>query len=492
MYIPFVHKEAVGLHFGPDCIYVAEIRTERSGVRIVWTHSEPVVASEGQSYRKALQEVASLHGKWPPVVTHLSEHDVRCVVLQSPAMKDAEEQFDWLQEEARRRLVPHMPPELLIWRHARLGGDENNYLVACARRDAIEERQRLIKEAGLVPAAILLLPAAMGNAFILDQEFVSGTSWILMSGMTPTLVRYVDGQLRQLVELPCEPTSKKALQVEMSSLLGRADVSEDVRMIRDCESTWFASGASCRPTGLIRSEEKEEVSPQAVALALTQVYRGLDRIDFLSDDEARTGRQLSERFDAIRILRPVAILFISAFVILAICQFLIDKRLADAQDEYLANAPLLLTLEEEERAVQGLEAHLRTTNQVFARRSSAASVLELIGSMTGDDLWLTEMTVERGGRSEYSEQWDLTILGVATDPGATTELLALIERCPLFRRAQLVHISRQRVSLETTVGRGLRFELVATAAPGAGPADANFRDIATGCRLPRDQSSTTT
>jgi Tfp pilus assembly protein PilN len=460
MLTSLIRHEAIAVNFGKYAVHWVHLRRTHGGVRTLRVDEEQV-SDEGAVPAALSSLVARAGAEGRCVVTSLDPFHARFLTLRAPEFDEPEELASWLTEQAKRQLLDGLPHSEFVFRTMKLAGDAPSHLVACARLDAIEARSRLIEEAGLVPSAIMLPASITGNAFLLDPEFTEGSSWVLWCQDSPVLARYETGRIADVSELSRIPHSAAELDIEIRTMSSEHSNAGVVRFIGGCSDLEgdYRREASADFTGGPQSDP-------GMAVALTQLFGGLGRIDFLDETRRLAATQAEDRRHVVELALPVLAVLVVVFLGLFGTQLWVDRALAEAQAVEEHYAVLLDQLRNEEATIRQMEVRLHASRHELGRRSGAAGILERAGGAVPDGLWLTALELVRSGEAGRDESWTVVAAGFSENQSAINQFVRQYEAEPGFTSVRLRH-ARQMTAEEVRRQEGawLRFEMSMSARP---------------------------
>lgn len=445
MTIPFFHTTAAGLYLSDTHVVWAVGTCLGRRLRRLTGQSEPVQDGDVRAaLRRLIEKVkpARMH-----IVTHLSPLHVRHAVLQGPAFDDAASFEAWLEAETTRNLPPRADRSGFVLRVQLLEQTEEytRCLLAMASRKAVEERMALLEEVGLHVVGIGTVDVAMGEALAFDPGFVEHRSGVLfVRADDATLLQMHDGVLQALHTLPygIETTDAGALLQEIVADLTPtpdglfvtgaqarhvADQARDMRLIDGVIKE--ASLAFLPQAQALRS-----VHVPAAALALQHLFPAPDALNFLEPEKVQTRLQESEKHEAVRAILTLGGVVGILLAILTVITFYLDGKRADADAELLILADQVERIERARKAVRQLEQDIAEAERLVVERTHVARILEGVGRVLSEDLWLEAATLETAS----SGTPHLTLTGAAFSKSNVAAYLDSLEQTPFTRNVRLL------------------------------------------------------
>ena len=445
MTIPFIHTTAAGLYLtDAHVVWVVGTRLGRH-LRRLTGDSEPVVEGDVRAALRRLVE--RVRPGRAQVVTHLSPLHLRHTVLQGPAFDDAASFNAWLEAETARHLPPRADQADFVLRVQLLEQTEDytRCLLALASRKAVEERIALLKEAGLKPVRIGTVDGAMGEALALDPGLAERRpAMLFVRAADTTLLQVQDGVLQALTTLPygIETTHVEALLQEMTADLTPtpdglfvaglearrvADQARDMRLIeggiKEVSLAFLPQAASLLPLHV-----------PAAALTLQHLFPVPDALNFLEPEQVETRRQENEKREAVRaILAMGGVIGVLFLVVLVITGYFAGKQ-ADADAELLVLADQVERIEHAREVVKQLEQDIIQAERLVVERTHVARVLEGVGCVVSEALWLDAATLE----TAPSGALHLTLTGAAFSKSDVAVYLDSLEQTPFTRNVRLL------------------------------------------------------
>lgn len=415
--VPFLHREAIAVTYGPDAVHAAGLRCFRGAVKPFLSDHEPLENDEGD----ALARLCARNGlAGRVVVSVLPSRFTRFMEFDVPEFDDDGEEREWIENEIQRRAG--VPRENLVMRFTWLaGGEKRRVLAACARRETVQAHAARLQAAGVIPGGIYLEASIAGHAHVSEEEFTGGTAWFLANGTIPFLSRYENGALTDIVELDRQDPDLETVLIEMRGLDARAEptVLYVAGNVPHAYADEHGQGVE------IRAQDYD--GTVVTAAAMTALFGGLSRIDFLDHHAARSAREARERRDAIRLMRPLGIGTLIILIVLFAAEMVVHDRLDAVRLDMQALQPLHEAVSTEEAAIAELEGLKHRLESTLVSRTRLATVLEHVGAGLPSGIQATTLSLERNGTAGYDEQWRIRLAGESLEPQALTVLLARLE-----------------------------------------------------------------
>lgn len=458
MYIPFYHRVGHGLYFGEEKLYWAVLRrTGRTvGVREVVSQTIP----SGSSAAAALKELVDrLDGEPEVVATHLDPTHVRCFVAERP---DSAPEVRWMKDTARNYLPSGVSLDDFVVRCRVLQRDDtrtkpgqpDEYVLALARREAIEERKEICRTADLAPIAIGDLRMDLCFGFAFDTSFVEAQSpVVLRHGANAWLLRHRNGTLREaphelgtaggvLENAMVHLTEKGSAEGRVGLRIVGPDASEAVERVGNETFTPItpqlgsptfggeASEASVRDDE--RANLRAEAAP-AIACAVKGLYVRADPINFLDADAVQGAQDQRDRRDVLRAGAvaggAVAILLFVATVLNLYFQRQVTRssiRL-EQMDERITQ------VEQARESRDRLRNRLKQSRALVERRTRAAAIMDAVGQAVPQGIWFDELNISR----VEDDSIRVRASGYATRDADVATLLSQLEERPQLQEVGL-------------------------------------------------------
>lgn len=441
MRIPFFHSWAAGVCFTDDgLVWATGLRLGRH-LRCLDTQ-----VSAGGELTEALvgRKLA-----YPYVVTHLDPLHVRHVVLQGPVFDDAASFEAWLEAEALRQLPPHAPLSDFILRMQRLEETEEytRCLIGLASRKAVEQRVAVLEEAGLYPIRISSLDVAIGEALGLDSQFFEQpTAVLVVRSDDAALLQYQEGILQSLIPLAygIETTDALSLLQEVTTHLtpmpNRLYVvgAEAQQVIAQARQARLLDGlikeAPLEILTTVSASALPAAHMPAAALALQELFTVPDAFNFLEPEVVETRLQEIEKREATRAILALGSVIGVFFLLVTLVSVYLNGKKAATEAELTMLADQVARIEQARASVQQLAQDIAQAERLVVERTDVAGVLEGVGRVISDGLWLETTRLEENTPSTFQ----LTLAGAAFDKSNIAAYLDSLEHVPFARNVRLL------------------------------------------------------
>ncbi len=445
MTIPLVHTTVAGLYLSEThVVWAAGTRLGRR-LRQLLCESEPVEDGDIQAALRRLVE--RVRPGRTEVVTHLGPLHVRHAVLQGPTFDDAASFEAWLQAETARYLPPRANNADFVLRIQLLEQTEEytRCLLALASRKAVEERAALLEEVGLQVVGIGTIDVAMGEALTLDPGFVERPSAVLfVRPDDAALLQYQEGLLQSLVSLPygVRMTDTASLLEEAAAHLTPAPgtlfvigteakhVADEAREARLIDGLVQEAALDFLP----QAQQLPALHVPAAALALQYLFPAPDALNFLEPEVVQTRLQEAEKREATRAVLTLGSIVGLLLLILTVITVSLDGRYATAEAELLVLADQVERIERAHEAVRQLEQDIAQAERLVVERTDVVRVLESIGRVVSEELWLDGVTLAEGAQGTPH----LTLTGAAFNESAIATYLHRLEQTAFARDVRLL------------------------------------------------------
>lgn len=466
MKLPFIQHIGIGIYFTARAVWWVELSRIHERVWLRRCDSEPI-PDEPRDKRHALERRAleriinRLRPEDTLVATHLAPSMVREYVVRTPEFDDDEPRENWLRRDAAKRVPAAADMQKFVVRsrplrasdahftspehtdrHSTVNGSapyrsaaygkpekQMRYLVAVARRSAVQARREMLEAVGLVPRHIGSLSMLMGYSLGFETAFDSG--WSAGLHLYPGASRlglFNAGAMADLKVLPQTASTEVALDEAQSQLsLWRAELKQrdpgleedhiplyvmgetaDELATTDMERGVRLAGSILREEGCL-GEERPALSDArlarkkdgrgaravpALGLAAGVIYDVKNQSNFLSTDHVEKGCRQVEKRDAVRVILGAAtvLLFLLAFITGA--SYWLQHKVSEADLLMAAASEHLARIESAETKAANLRANLERARGLARSRTRVAAALSEISRRVPSDVWLDELTVE--------------------------------------------------------------------------------------------------
>jgi Tfp pilus assembly protein PilN len=485
VHVPFYHQFGHGLYLTERRLRWAVLRQSGSTVDLHQVYEEEV---RGRPVEEALRALLGRIEPEPKAVsTHLPPEQVRHF---SAERSEKRGQRRWMEETAQSHLPAGVPLEDFVVRARLLSEPEGGpapsrpgrspkYLIALARREAIEKHQRLCQSVGLELLAVGDLRTALCFAYAFDPAFTDGKSpTVLVHDGAAWLLSHKNGRLseppRQLRkaregETRREPFGREALENAVYRLAGDEPseapshlfvAGEGAAETVDASAESLPMGAVLRPTppsfrkdaSSARAAEKHSRSENregedkgtaflspgvtpALACAVQSLYPRSDEINFLEEEEVRGARDGEDRRNAVRagLLVGGALAALLLLTTGLNAYFSAQARRASAQLKQIDQR--LAQVERARRQRDRLRDRLEQSQVLVTGRTRSALILEQVGQAVSQDAWLDKVNLA----SAHGDSVSVQASGFARQQAGIATLLSQLEKRSVFQGIRLAY-----------------------------------------------------
>jgi Tfp pilus assembly protein PilN len=480
VHIPFYHRVGHGLYITDDALYWAELH--RTGQEVTVAQVEQVTTAERATEERLQTLVDRIEPEPRVVATHLAPTHVRCMVAER---RSDEHQERWMRETARSHLPAGASLEDFVLRGRAMGepqdrsrsGHSTEYLLALARRSAVEARRALCEEVGLTPVVIGDLRTDFCFAFSFDSEFVEGRqSAVLMHSNRAWLLSHENGILREAPH-PLGTQEDGAIETALvrvaddrpedppSHLLtagpGAHNSVERIGQTKSVGVTPYVRGPQFgSEDGLPSGDDRRAAAAPAVAYGVKALYVDSDTINFLDEETTRAAQDEKDRHEAVRVGLLLGGGLALLLFLATVLNMYLERQLTQTSVTLERLDQRLAQVEAARQTRNRLQERLRKSQSLVRERTRAAVVMDQVGEAVPKGIWFDEMKIRRFETDSVRVQ----VTGYAVQDADVATLLGRLEQRSQSRQVRLQYskiLPAETVSQRTDSYRQVlsRFEI---------------------------------
>jgi len=454
MRLPFVHSTTSGLYItDTGVVWVSGTRLGSRWRRVEQAYE---AVEDGDLEAALVRLVEHLAPSIQYVISHLDPLHVRHVMVQGPALDDADSFEAWLEAEAQRHLPPRATLSNFAIRVQVLEQAEayTRCLLVLASREAVEARVALLEAAGLRPLGIRSIDVASGEALRLHGAFAEGRSALLfLRPEDATLLHYREGVLQSLETLPFGVGGMDVLSLLQAVSAYLAPMPDRLFVMGTTSAEVIAQAREADLFECAMLEGTLDLSPYmkapplgsdhipAAALVLPGHVAASEAINFLEPDAASERLQALEKREAMRALLLLGGFVALVYLLQALATVYLGGKQAAAEVALSQLADHVARIEQVHEAVQRLERDVAQAEQLVHERTHVAGILTGMGAGAPEGLWLETVDLEAA-----TDRARLTLLGMAYREGNVARYLERLEQAPFATNVRLLYAEAVRAA----------------------------------------------
>lgn len=447
MLIPFYQDEGHGLLWEDERLTWVTVRRSGSQLQVVDVCRVPV--RSGDTERALRMLVDRVAPSTPDVATHLEPSHVRLFEAQ----RGRHAPDDWAESEARRRLPGGASLDDFVVRAVPLLGDDEDrdgepYVLAVARREAVEARRDALEAVGLRAVAVsdLRLDLPLALAWDASSSADDVQAGLLVRGDRSWLVR---SQYGLHVRRPEEWAPTDAFP------MGNGDATPP-RLVIAGDGEGVAAEQGDAPSTAVRlSPDAPPIDADlvpALALAVRHLAPLAGDGSFAPHDVAAQAIDTRDREHFQTTVLALAAVILVGLLVVTGASMVVQSRLQAAEAQAVQMQEQTAAVDQARAGVKSLQDRLAASRDLVRRRTRTATVLDRIGAAVPEGVWLSAVD---GGPREGRVR-PVRLSGYARSGRDVTRLLSGLEAQDSFRDVQL-RLSQQQSAetMERAVGRNV-------------------------------------
>ena len=461
MLIPFYQDEGYGLLWEEERLTWVTVRRTGATLRVVDVCRVPV--RSGDTERALRMLVDRVEPSSPHVATHLEASHVR--LFEARCGRHAPD--DWAESEARRRLPGGASLTDFVVRAIPLLDDDERdgdpYVLAVARRQAVEGRREALAAAGLEAIAVsdLRLDLPLALAWDADTSESGQCAGLLMRSDRSWLVRsqfglhtclpeeWVPG-VSDFLDVAGASTDDPAGRPAGDPADNRTEAPGPV-IAGDGPADEEVTGDGVRRTMRLGPDGDAidaDLIP-AVALAVRHLAPHAGDASFAPRSDADRAVDARDRAHFQTTVLALAAVILLGLLVTTGTSMMMQSRLQAAEMQGMQMQEQTAVVERARAQTRAVRDRLAASRDLVRRRTRTATVLDRVGASVPDGVWLTAVESNpRDGRTR-----PVRISGYARSGREVTRLLSGLEGQKAFHDVQLRLSRRQSAeTIERAVG----------------------------------------
>ena len=454
MRIPFLHRSVIGVYISRSHVFWAELICIWGQLVRAHYATEPVVNGD---LKVALESLVSrIHPSQVYVATHLDSDHVRHFILQGPGFDDEETLHMWAQNQAARQLPSGADIVDFIVRFQVIVQtvESTICLLSMARKEAVERRYKVFYEAGLQPISIGCAETELVNVLAHDEEIVEGRLIaLLLRENDASLLVYQDGIIIAIRVLPAGSNSAdkliQLLEIVINDSEGELSFQQSDRLlvvgqksdliahlIKQAQWTNYTvlEGKAIR-SGRRQAPLVPSTHLLPAGLAIKHLFWGFQDTVFTERDTVDQWQRVVDKADAYRIMTILGSLVGSLLLFTSLGLFFLNAKKVKSDEDMVRMAGQIAEVEQARSALTKLLDDVEQAEQLVTERTNVATILERIGRLAPEQLWLESIRL----LAEGSVGHRLIVKGAAQDERGVADYLDRLERDNFMDNVSLVY-----------------------------------------------------